>query len=227
MELITIGHYFWSRGDTAVAVPEPGISVDEAADYFRRVVLPLLLQVQGLQSLHASAVVAAEGVVAFCGAAGRGKSTTVAALSARGFPVWADDVVAFWPDPPYLRSPRLPPSTLRLLPDAHRTFSATLGGSASRSASPSLPMAAVIELVRTEGPPTLERLSPGAAVITLLEHAYCFTLDDVQTRRRLSEAHMALAGAVPIFRLGFAPGLDRIDPVLDLLVSHLEAIPRR
>ncbi len=227
MELVSIGHYFWAGDDTAVAIPAPETSDDQVTDYFARAVLPLLLQVQGLQSLHASAVTAAGGVVAFCGTSGMGKSTTVAALSALGFPVWADDVVAFWPDGPVIRSPRLPAFSLRLLPDAHGRFSPSLAGPATRSASVSLPLVAVVELSRREGPPVLEPLAAGAAVTTVLEHAYCFSLDHVRARRRLSEAHLALAEAVPVFRLGFEPGLDRIGPMLDLLVAHFRAADRR
>lgn len=56
-------------------------------------VLPLLLRLHGVTCLHASAVVAAGGVVAFTGPAETGKSTTLAALLARGCTFFSDDLV--------------------------------------------------------------------------------------------------------------------------------------
>lgn len=58
------------------------------------VLLGVLLHQRGLLTLHASAAVVGGAAVAFVGEKGAGKSTTVAALHARGYPVVADDVVA-------------------------------------------------------------------------------------------------------------------------------------
>ena len=221
MEVLAVGVYLWDGGDTAVAVPASGKSPEQVTDQFRRTVLPLLLQTQGLQSLHASAVFASEGLVAFCGTSGTGKSTTVAALSLRGFPVWADDVVAFSRQGGHFRSPGVASSSLRLLPDAHERFAARIPHVPEPTVAAWPRLTAVVELARRDGPPAVQRLAPGAAVTTLLEHAHCFSLDDREARRRLSDGYLALADAVPIFRLGFSPGLERIDDVLDVVERGL------
>ncbi len=54
----------------------------------------ILLHQRGLVTLHASAVAAGGGAVAFVGMKGSGKSTTVATLQAHGYPLLADDIVA-------------------------------------------------------------------------------------------------------------------------------------
>ncbi len=54
-------------------------------------VLPLVLNLQGKQPLHASSVLTPEGLLAFVGPSGSGKSTTAAALMTEGYPVVADD----------------------------------------------------------------------------------------------------------------------------------------
>jgi hypothetical protein len=97
--------------------PAPGARSDVIADCFARILQPAILQVLGCQALHASAVVAPEGVWAFCGVAQSGKSTLAYALAKTGLLHFADDalvmslqageVVAH----PLPFAPRLRPST--------------------------------------------------------------------------------------------------------------------
>jgi hypothetical protein len=58
-----------------------------------RGVLPRLLHLRGIPCLHGSAVRVGNGAVAFLGASGQGKSTVVASLVARGFPLVTDDTL--------------------------------------------------------------------------------------------------------------------------------------
>ncbi|MGE0705482.1 MAG: hypothetical protein AB7P22_16265, partial [Vicinamibacterales bacterium] len=60
-------------------------------DFFHRVVEPLALQALGDETLHASAVSLASGVVGFCGDCESGKSTIAYGLSRRGYRQLADD----------------------------------------------------------------------------------------------------------------------------------------
>jgi hypothetical protein len=57
--------------------------------------LGLILHQRNLSSLHASAAVVGDGVVAFIGGKGMGKSTTVAAFHRAGCPVVTDDVLPY------------------------------------------------------------------------------------------------------------------------------------
>lgn len=96
------------------------IFVDPAASHAAlefvlfRGVIPRLLHLQGVTSLHASAIAVEGGVVAFCGPSGAGKSTLAAAMASRGMPLVSDDVVPLrmtgeaaaveaWPGLPELR----------------------------------------------------------------------------------------------------------------------------
>jgi hypothetical protein len=57
-------------------------------------VLGHLLRLRGVLCLHASVVAIAGGAIAIIGASGTGKSTTAAALAARGLAVLSDDIAA-------------------------------------------------------------------------------------------------------------------------------------
>jgi hypothetical protein len=78
-------------GDAVHVFAEPSARPESVLDTFRRMVLPLALQAQGEEVLHASAVRMLQGVVALCAVSETGKSTLAYALSRRGFPLWADD----------------------------------------------------------------------------------------------------------------------------------------
>jgi len=76
-----------------IAMPEPSVEDGLLYDNYYRAALPLALQYFGVEVLHASAVRTRLGVVAFCAVSETGKSTAVAVLSRRGYPLWADDAV--------------------------------------------------------------------------------------------------------------------------------------
>jgi hypothetical protein len=72
----------------------PGAEEDVMGRCFTDEVLPAVLRHRGLLVLHANAVLTPEGVVVLAGQSGAGKSTTLAALIARGCAMLADDVTA-------------------------------------------------------------------------------------------------------------------------------------
>ena len=71
----------------------PGADSDDVAFVLHRGVIPRVLHLRGIPCLHASAVMTGEGVVAFSGESGAGKSTAVACLVAAGYPLVSDDVL--------------------------------------------------------------------------------------------------------------------------------------
>jgi hypothetical protein len=51
----------------------------------------------------------------------------------------------------------------------------------------------------------------------VLEHAYCFDLDESERKRTMMASYLELAARVPIYRVRMQPGLDRLPALLDRL----------
>jgi len=93
---------------------------DENAELARTILIgpvaALLLEARGDLCLHGSAVLAADGAIAFVGPKHHGKSTLALALTAAGCRLMSDDLVAITADQPPLMRPAVP--TVRLWDDA-------------------------------------------------------------------------------------------------------------
>ncbi len=215
---------FGSLEDEVQALPCPSVRRAAITDAYRRTVLPMALQARGTEVLHASAVRTASGVVALCGASGTGKSTIAFGLSVRGYPVWADDAVAFETSPAGVEV--LPtPFKLRLHCEAASYFGVS-GQRVKLTRRAPASLAAVCVLERSPqvaGHVAVELLRPSAAFPAVLAHAYCFTLRDPVRKRSMAERYLELCARVPIFRIRFAPGLKHLSRIL----GALEAIGAR
>ena len=208
---------FPADGGGISAMPEPNADPEIVEDTFRRMVLPLALQAQGREVLHASAVRTPTGVVALCAVSGTGKSTLACALSRRGHLLWADDAVCFEMNRDGVDALPLP-FTLRLRPQSAAFFAD--GGSESEVRSPeeSEPLAAVFVLERSEsGGPDVERLTAASAFREVLTHGYCFSLHDRARKEAMVRNYMELVSRVPVFRVAFSEGLDRLGATLDAI----------
>jgi hypothetical protein len=87
-------HYFrYRRGDGVTVERGPGVDVTEESLWLNGSVYAAIASMNGLQPIHASAVAFNDRVYAFTGPAGSGKSTLIAALGARGFPMFCDDTL--------------------------------------------------------------------------------------------------------------------------------------
>ena len=219
MVLPGVGAYVFDDR-TVQAFPEDGAGESLVADGYRRTVLPMALQALGREVLHASAVRRPDGVVALCAISGSGKSTLAYGLSRRGHPLWADDAVVLEPTPEGFRTLPLP-FTLRLLPASADYFGTN--GSGLEEPAEDAPLAAVCVLARVdEGDDVeIERLDSAEAFPAVLTHAYCFSLDDEERKRRMVEAYMELAARVPVFRVRLRAGLERLPAILDGLEAAL------
>ncbi|MBE0696051.1 MAG: hypothetical protein IH586_03925, partial [Anaerolineaceae bacterium] len=88
------------RGGTEVVLdPAPGVHEDAIRLFICGAILGVLLHQRGMTVLHASAVSIQGKVVAFIGDKSAGKSSTAAALCARGHPLVTDDLLAIHYDP--------------------------------------------------------------------------------------------------------------------------------
>jgi hypothetical protein len=222
LHLPAFGSFRFAAEGNIGAIPNTAVS-QVFADAYRRVVLPLVMQSRGWEVLHASGAVFPAGVVAFCGVSGTGKSTTATGLGARGYPVWADDVV-----PIEIADGRAHalsvPFRVRLLPDAISFFANDCACAAAQESfdATAAPLAAIclLERRRERGPirpPDVDRITSAEALSEILIHAYFFSPKDSPRNRVMIENYLELCAAVPILRVRFTPGLVSLPGTLDAI----------
>jgi len=211
--------------DTPACTAFPAADIDRAwfEDLITRSWLPAVYLVWGRQVLHASATVReADGrVLAFVGPSGAGKSTIAYGMSQRaGWRHVCDDTLAF----------SITPSTVALHPlrnDARlRPASAAYFAKTGETAQPvvwpgeSLALSAVYLLESDPGAPAAVTIGPVKAAesyVRLLEQAHAFTLEIRSHNQRLMRDYLALAAAVPAFRLVYRRSFDAMTDLLDAL----------
>lgn len=205
---------------TCVAEPVPGRDVSTVIDGYYRSVVPLALQVYGLEAMHGTAIETAAGAVALCGFTHAGKTTLTYALSRKGHRVLADDGLVIDPGSRGTKIAVQPiPFALMI-----REYSAEHFGTPVREkvtvgeddaptiTAPPVPLAAVVRLDRQQGASLkLERLSAAEAFTVLLEHCYVFSLDDVGRKGRMMAAFLRFANSVPVYTLTYPDGLEHLD----------------
>lgn len=87
-------HYFYYRRGEGVRIFRgPGAQPDEEPLWLNGSVYAAIASMNGLLPIHASAVAVEGRVYAFTGPTGAGKSTLIAALGARGLPMFCDDTL--------------------------------------------------------------------------------------------------------------------------------------
>ena len=82
------------EGNQITYTPEHGIPEETVHPLLLDQVIPLVINLKGGQALHVSAVLMPQGVVAFAGPAGSGKSTLSGGLFNLGYPLVCDDCLA-------------------------------------------------------------------------------------------------------------------------------------
>lgn len=226
VELPDVARYsLVTTSSLVTAVPVGRASETAVAEGFSRTALPFLLQVQGVQCLHASAILTAAGVVAMCGESGVGKSTLAAALAHFGFGVWADDAVAFECPRGRLATSVQLPFALRLSPSSLRLLASLAKRAAAGSSVPGReqPIIGLLVLQRGgDGDPRLVRLSPAEAFKAVVEHSYSFSLSQLDARRRFSENQLGLVTTVPSFRVWFTPTSRSFSALVQQVAAHVE-----
>jgi hypothetical protein len=89
-----VARFLVSGGQTVEIDCLPGASEADLRLYLLGSVFSLICHQRGLLPLHASAVAACDGAIAFSGVSGAGKSTLAVGLEQLGFPVLCDDLCA-------------------------------------------------------------------------------------------------------------------------------------
>ncbi len=200
IDVIDVGVVTVSAGGdvTAAALPECGDVLLDAFDRFGR---PALAHAMGAEVLHASAVRAGGGVVAFSGPGGAGKSTLACELVARGFEPWADDTVAItWRgDAPYTTA----------LPFRFRVGGGR-PGRARGGAAVEAPLVDVVVLAAGDACAVAD-LDGVAAVRALVPQAFAFAGSARDRGQRVFDAYTRLVSRVRVRQLSAPLSAARIE----------------
>jgi hypothetical protein len=220
-----LGSYrFSSHSNEVIAFAQPSTHSDWIWDTYYRSVLPIALQVVGKEALHASGIQTEKGTIAFCATSESGKSTIAYGLSRRGYPLWADDAVVFEISDRVVSTIPLP-FRIRLRPASAHYF----GRSQTDARSPTkddfisqvevkpVRLAAICLLERryASEPVEFQRILPIRAFPAVLSHAYCFSLLDIERKRRMMHAYLALVREVPVCTVRFSGGIEKLPQILD------------
>lgn len=210
----------------------PGQTLEDLAAYLYGPVLGFLLRSRGRLALHASCVRIGDSAVLLAGDSGSGKSTTAAALAARGLPVLSDDLTALstdaggrilgWPAFDHLRLWAQaaevvlgPGESLERITPTWDKLRFPLAGSAFDGTP--RPVAAILVLrPRVARPRAVTRLiAPARALLTLTTLTYANYLLDAPMRASELLQLGALVRAVPVHSLTPPAGRAGLDALCD------------
>jgi hypothetical protein len=221
----------------------PPLTAEDMATYFLGPVLGFVLRRRDVTCLHASGVEIQGHAVCFCGDAGYGKSTTAAALSLRGFPVLAEDIVAleesgneFRAVPGYPRVCLWPESVKMLLgrddvlpqltPAWEKRY-LELDGRLAKFAPAKLPLGILYIFASRSsdhGTPRVERLNPREALLELVQNTYMNWVLDREQRAREFDVLCRLVQQVPVRRITPHAKPEKIAGLCDLILRDATAI---
>ncbi len=206
-------------------------------------VMAYWLERRGLPVLHASAVCLDDLAVAFAAGRRGGKSSLAAVFLERGAALLGDDVLALRCDadgcvglPSYPELRLWPPAAERLLPgrmatarvhpELDKQVVAVGEGGFGRFRASAARVARIYLLEREEraGRIELRATTPRDAVIDLLRCSFTPFLAEAAGRRALRLERLAqLAETVPVRRLSFPSGFERLPEVRQAVLRDLEA----
>lgn len=230
------GGTFCVRGGREISVePTPDADEDLLRLFILGPALAMLLYQRGLLVLHASAVSVFDCGAAFLGFPGQGKSTTAAALCARGHALVADDAVAVTPDTGGVHPlvwPGFP--QLKLWPEAsdalgvayeqtfslHRTYVKRALRLRERFSPESLPLKRLYVLAEGEER-SIERLPPQEAVIELVRHSFATRLLSTLPGGAHFSRCAALAKRLAVYRLTRPRDLAELPRLAELVEQDM------
>jgi hypothetical protein len=222
--------------DTA-CVPAPGTDAPTCEHLYRNQVLPLALSMQGKLVIHASAVEAGGGAVAFVAKSGTGKSTLAASFATCGHPFLSDDgLVVQAAAERHLALPSHP--SLRLWDDSRRTL---VGPRAATG--PGLPFTAKQQILADDalafcgaarilkrvfflGPGiaetvTFQRMAPAEATMEWIRHSFLLDPHKVSLLAAQFDRVAALTARTPCYRLDYPRQFDRLVEVREAIERQL------
>jgi len=199
-------------------------------------VMALLLHQRKMLVLHASAVVVDGKVIAFAGEKGEGKSTLAGAMTAAGYPLFCDDVLAIdlrRPDqivarPGFPQLKLMPDSVAqiglaasdlpRVHPDYEKRAARVDGGGAVEALSVKR-----IYILQTADQDAIEPLSPQNRLVELVRHSYLAPLLETtgESADHFRQVVM-LASRIEICALKRTRDLSRLRQTVEQVVADLK-----
>jgi hypothetical protein len=235
MQWPLVGTYGFAPGESTItAYPLPGTALQTVADLYGRTVLPMALQAFGFEALHASAIETDRGVVAFAAPSMTGKSTIAFGLRRLGYSQWADDAVVFRTTGgaveavPLAFTAKLRPGAAGLIETAGAAreprWCPIDEGSTPERAPARFAAICLLERLHCASSPVpveIRRLTPADAFPAVLTHAHVFDPFDLDRRKRMMQAYLALAAAVPVYKARFIADPERFSALLDVLATTI------
>jgi|HubBroStandDraft_6_1064221.scaffolds.fasta_scaffold61740_3 hypothetical protein len=196
-------------------------------------VLPSVALMRGYEALHASAVDSPEGVVAIAAPSGMGKTTLALELVGRGWPLFADDVLAFgdgpegvqaYPGSPHMNVAESPPGAID--PELVGATLGRLAGerwmAAHATTERSRPVRLICLLERGPNHSLESRALPSTPLPLT---PYMLGLEgDIERERRRFERYSDLVSAASLVRLTCGSS-DRPSDLADLIEQALVERP--
>lgn len=219
-----IGRFHLDDGRRVIAWPEPDATTESLSQGLTGTVLALVMMQRDILVLHGSVIVFGDRAVIVVGHSGDGKSTTAAACARHGYAVLSDDlapidiaerVVSVRPTCGIVR---VSDDASLALPDAPHWKAA--GKTAVRVDSTTydapIPVSAILQLDVAEAI-DVRPLSGTAAVLTLLEHAYCRPAFQVTHAAWAMAQCERIVSRCPVVTLSRPKRLDVLDDVVSCL----------
>jgi hypothetical protein len=208
------------------------LSAADAAGYLAGSVLAFVLRLRGAVPLHASAVAVDGRALLFIGEPWAGKSSTAAAFSTLGYPVFADDIVRIDVDAGHrdaFAHPGHPglglwadsaaalfgePSDEDAVDHEYQKRVLDPQGSSSRFEARPVPIGAIYllgeRLRGASAAPSIEPVPPSASLVALVRHTFGGSYLDRAMRAREFDVLCRLAERVPVRELRFGDELGQL-----------------
>ena len=238
LRFLSYGDFFVSADTLKIQCrPLPGTPEVTVRHLLLDQVIPLVLSRRERIVLHASAVLTRHGVIAFVGKTRQGKSTLAASFAREGCALVSDDCLVLraeqggWTAIPSYPGVRLWPSTVgevlgedaRTRDVAHYTVKRRLDDTAVLPyASGPATLGRLFFLADDASEVSLERLSPGRTVMTLVEFAYNLDIKDASFLRRQFDTVVRLTGEVPADAVHYPREFAALPAVREAILRHLE-----
>ena len=240
-----VGTFCIDDASTVRIEPKEGVSDHLVSQALLGLVMSLVLERRGVLCLHASAVSVKGHAALFLGDKGAGKSTTSAALVARGHVPITDDLVAVGQTLSEDETLTVQPgfSSMKLWPDAIEALG--LGEEASdrlihpslpkvqkRMATPiaeaAVPLGSLFVLRRKDDvtAPQAVRLPPHKALETVLRYTFMARYGETRLGQGHLINHLKRCGAVvsqaPVFELLVPADLGRLDDLITTIEQFVD-----